>query len=401
MIIYDEDQWVSFLGDEHYAQRSKFMEKNNFLGIADWAIDLEKDYSRDPTGDDGSDSNQAAEICIFDSDEDDLIDFNPAKYQSSYCVSIAMMLALSKEFRKALSEYNAINQDYDEYFEYYKRYIGKTANNTLAQFMLSKESGKYFNCHYITSKNERTYPCPFEPGSFLGDYTARWEPTDQEGFEKLMSDKYNITPSWIGYATFSVPRLCVGCIDSGNWVDYPIIPPDANINNPKDIIGKSRTNMRTFQHMIDATYIDLMFGKWSGSTNDVLQTISMPIGKKEKKEETVELVLNILSAILLIVPYAGGLGAAAMSSAEMARIVRLVEAAANAGLAAYGVVENPESAPFAVLGMLLGSNALSRDWKSFATVSSVARKMDSQVLKDMGIWERSLTLEKKVNLCRA
>jgi hypothetical protein len=51
IMIYDNNQWVSYLTQESYNSRVKKWQRLSFGGVSDWAADLETDYGSNGTGD--------------------------------------------------------------------------------------------------------------------------------------------------------------------------------------------------------------------------------------------------------------------------------------------------------------------------------------------------------------
>jgi hypothetical protein len=79
------------------------------------------------------------------------------------------------------------------------------------------------------------------------------------------------------------------------------------------------------------------------------------IGEKEKKTKTRELVLNILTIIFSVIPFVGEAAAALGGVARLASVALIIGEAGNAALSIVDIVNNPASAPFAILGMLVGA----------------------------------------------
>ncbi|KAF7915057.1 uncharacterized protein EAE98_011380 [Botrytis deweyae] len=79
------------------------------------------------------------------------------------------------------------------------------------------------------------------------------------------------------------------------------------------------------------------------------------IGAEVEEEDKKNLILEILGIVLMVVPIIGeGGGALFGGIANVARIATLVGDVGNAALTAYDIVEDPSSAPFSIMGLLLG-----------------------------------------------
>ncbi len=91
--------------------------------------------------------------------------------------------------------------------------------------------------------------------------------------------------------------------------------------NPKDIISKSNGKFDQLELDIAMAWTEMMFGFWDGDDEDAVEALSLPVfmlaqevesmeqvkqlGKNEKEYEETELIMAILTAILMVVPFAG------------------------------------------------------------------------------------------------
>jgi len=98
------------------------------------------------------------------------------------------------------------------------------------------------------------------------------------------------------------------------------------------------------------------------------------------------LIINILTAVLVLLPFVGEAAAVAAGAAKVAQVILIIGEAANAGLALYDISENPLNSPLALLGILLGPAGAARSPESFANRAALARQIgarDASLLVDV------------------
>lgn len=418
ILVYDHDQWVSYLSAETYESRVNWVKDHNLGGISDWAIDLEKDLLEEFPEDGKDDDEDSEEICdvslTFKSLED--LDAVAGKF-SQYCVELYAAEALRFELETALDKYTEVNKGYDGLYKHYAHYVDGMIEPAIQKFMAGSGK-KYFECKLFQAgvKNTTLGPCPPKDLSSQ-EYAVDWILKDSDGFYEELDKKYGVEKGWIKFDVFSTSPPChniTGCTRGHfQYKDYPMKADNVTIPNPKDVIVKAPSRMTDLKALIDATYLDILLGEWDGSISDVVRTMGMPValveqavdsmeqvkkmGEKIKKEEHKNLILAILSAVLFIIPFVGEFAAASAGLASMARIIALVGEAANAGLSIYEIVDDPKSAPMAVMGMLLGAAALPRVPASFSKMGNLMRAMKSEDVVNMGaIFSRKVGLVKRI-----
>jgi chitinase len=126
-------------------------------------------------------------------------------------------------------------------------------------------------------------------------------------------------------------------------------------------------NQKNLLRTLTALMIKVGMGTWLGSNADVMQALAIPVFLVENAIECMEgakelgkkkngaaknKLLPILSLIFLVVPFLDEAAATTAGAATMARVIALIGAGANAGLALQEVVENPGMGPFAAMELL-------------------------------------------------
>jgi glucan 1,3-beta-glucosidase len=175
----------------------------------------------------------------------------------------------------------------------------------------------------------------------------------------------------------------------------PQAASDITPSNPKDIITQALPQISNLQNTIYARQMDLLSHVWGNNTQDIVDTVSMPvfmvsqaiqsmnsvkdIAKTEKKEDQIKLVVMILGIIFSFIPFLDSAGPAiglADGTFEM------VAAAGNIGLAIQGIVAYPSSAPMELLSALtLGKTKTTED---FAGLAAARRAISDDDLTKIG-----------------
>jgi hypothetical protein len=126
--------------------------------------------------------------------------------------------------------------------------------------------------------------------------------------------------------------------------------------------------------------IDTASNTWGNNTDDVVQTIAMPvfmisqavtamdsvkdIAEKQKKEDQIKLILLILGIIFSFIPFLDEIGPS-LGIAD--GVFEITAAAGNVGLAIQGIVADPKSAPMDILSALtLGKSKTTEDYAGLA-----------------------------------
>ncbi|KAF5700609.1 killer toxin subunits alpha beta [Fusarium globosum] len=143
------------------------------------------------------------------------------------------------------------------------------------------------------------------------------------------------------------------------------------VPKPKSIIYEAVPKTDELAELLSKSYIDAANEDLGASSEDAVTAFSIPvfmledaiesikkvkeIGEKQKEIKTRELVLSILSIVFAVIPFAGSAASALGGAAMIARAALIIGEAGSAALSIVDIVEDLASAPFAILGMLIGS----------------------------------------------
>jgi glucan 1,3-beta-glucosidase len=165
--------------------------------------------------------------------------------------------------------------------------------------------------------------------------------------------------------------------------------------NPKSIITTALPQIASMQDKILARKIYIASNTWGNDTDDVVQTIAMPvfmisqavaamnsvkdIAEKQKKEDQLKLILLILGIIFSFIPF---LDEAGLSLGLADGVFEITPAAGNVGLAIQGIVADSSSAPMEIPSALtLGKSKTTED---YAGLDSAERALTDDDLTAIG-----------------
>lgn len=403
ILIYGDDSgadWVSWMNSSTWGDRIIYAVKQNMGGSVDWAIDLE---SYQPWLDGNSDPGAVIEANVDLSCHpekqpktlDDLV--KSLDSIESICWNIYAMAILQDVLDSALDDYTTAAEGYDDKFNYYVKWVKENISPSLKRY-LDPDNGpgnKYFDCTWEVQG--RTHPktsCP-GPSNYWSDMevdtTVTYELKDADGFYAAVENDLGISKDWIKFDESDEPYTCAPNNNDNpggsnppcrkvyfKRKNFPVQSDNVDVANPKDVIQSASTNITELQLTMLGGYALLAMQSYdpSGDSNDVLTASSMPvfmiqeavksmarikeIGAEAHAEEKKQLILEILNIVLLVLPVVGEAAGALFSSAAMiARIALLVGEAGNAAMSIETIVQDPLSAPFVIMGYLVGTGGSS------------------------------------------
>jgi chitinase len=413
ILVYDDTQWVSYMSEVTYADRLFYWADYNIGGAVDWAVDLVFDFSQG-SGSDGSDDGDQGDTspCNFTKSYNTLDDVVAALGSiTKQCAEIFTVQTLSNELSAALANYTSVDNDYDKLFGYYVEAIKAEVPNVLSEFMDSVDGpgNKYFQCTWQElGVNSTVQTCPFDQLS-LGNpgYKCFFELQNSTGFYEDLSTNYGISAEWVAFGEKKLTGLQQnegGVGPPSYWEGFPDAAGDITPTNPKDIVTAALPNMTMLQSTIDSTWMNQMLGQWDGSGTDPAQVLAMPIaliqqaidsmaqvkviGSAQSDADRKKLILEIITAVLVVVPFVGGLGADIAGLAELSSAIALIGELSNTALDIYSIVDDPASAPMVIFGDLLGlgviGGAVGRGEQEIEKLGKLRRGMTAGEVSKLG-----------------
>lgn len=403
VMIRNGTQWVSYMSKITKKSRIGYYLGLNFLGTVDWAIDLE-DFASDV--DDGSDDFTV--VCDKSANYHSIQDVIDDKEIPPACVNIYLMSAMSEIMDTALASYHDImNDGYKDKYDAFVKQVHEQAPINFDAFYHEKIND-FFTCEYaVPSSGGKSYTnhtggCP--PNNIPKEYQGRaynvfFIVKDNDAFCKEIEDNYGLDCSWIEYTSIRTTP-CLNDNDCANWGNLysPRPKPNFPIPDPGAAISQALAKYTGLSSWLSDSREDAQISMLIPAEDDVIDGASTAVfstqaavaamrkvaeqEEKAQEEERKDIILLFVSAVFLLIP---GLGSAISSIADMAMIARiaaLVGEAGSAALAMYSVAENPESAPMAIMGLLLGGVAR-REEDTWAKASKLRRSMDDDVIKNL------------------
>lgn len=334
------------------------------------------------------------------------------------CTAFYALDVVDNMLTDTLNTYEDVNNGYDDKFGYYVKYIKELVPSALEAFMSSSDGAgnKYFTCSFEVSGTNRTVKtCPIDDSVTAGTttWTMYYTLNDEKGFFDELLSTYGVKQDWVQFGT--TQDKGTGCLggpndagcDRHSWTSkgIPVAADTITVDNPKDLITESLPNIAEVQAQLHAAQFSYLFGDINSTSDDLIQTFSMPIfllaqavdnmaqvkdiGETEEETEKKELIMTIVSALLCVVPFVGEVGAGLAGLTNLVRVIALAGIAGNSALSVYDVVEDPQNLPAAMLGLVLsgvggGASGAQRTGRDFEEAASLRRSMPSDDVKKIG-----------------
>ncbi|KUM66694.1 hypothetical protein ACN42_g386 [Penicillium freii] len=417
--------WVAYMNDTTKSNRIDWVKDLNFGGVSDWAIDLE-DWNTgiDPDSQDAVDLDVSLPKGCPSDNWPDTLDELKAKLDDidTECQAQAVVYILLKIVSPAVSDYQEASKNFDEYFGYYKEWVRNGIDDSLSKFMWS-DGRKYMDCTWSSKDSSGSGACTDmlvkqgQPGQ--GIVTVTYKMRDEDGFYKALMKDYGIDKNWIHWVDIGsetqpcrCPDLkhnCPACRrepDTNVYKNYPRKIDDNSkikITNPKSVIDAAIPNITELSTTMLGIYTQMRLMIFDAPDGDVATAFSMPvfmlgeattqikqikkIGEEQKDADAkakVSFILDIVNIVLMVIPFAGEAAEAIGGVTNIARGATMIGEAGNAAIVVADIVNDPTSAPFAILALLLGGSAgvVGKGTKKAFSEAAAARKaMSAETLK--------------------
>ncbi|RDW93688.1 glycoside hydrolase family 71 protein [Aspergillus mulundensis] len=333
-----------------------------------------------------------------------------AKDIPDVCISMYTMQVLMDMLDTALANYTDVNNGYDEKFDYYVKYLRDMVPGAINTVIA--DHGKYVQCAELTNDGFKDpEPCFIYLTSDV--WTVKYTFVNETGFYDELQAQYGIQRDWVEVSDVVNKddhdcRPNFGKADSVQChhinqkdKDIPHMNASFVVPNPKDSIAGALPRFRDLQLDVAATWGDLSFFLWEGNDTDAVEALSTPIfmlmqsvdsmaqikaiGEKEKEKEEEErrnFILMIISAVLLVLPFAGEIVGTVTGIGWVADAALLADVSANLALAGYDIVKDPKSAPMELLNILFAGGG--RTAANFGRAASVRRGIKAGDLAKFG-----------------
>jgi len=416
ILVYDQTEWVAFMSSATKESRTNLYKGKNFAGTSDWAVDLSEDWDGNHAAKDGD--VMVFEECDYGKTYDNLDALaNDAEKLDPTCAAVHTLRVLHNMYDAASTKFDGAKDGYDGKFEVYRDYIKETLGAQLKKYATG-DGAKYFKCWAkisINLKNRdgaREIDCS-KYGKQRGmyeSYTFWFEVKDKNAFDKALDEDLGIDPEWVMFGDLQTETRCQmgqggsgGCLNSyEQFKGIPVPKPNFEVPDPKVMIEQAQKNFSNLAAEFVGKELELAMEQWDGSPEDAVQVLSVPvymisdavtsmekvkeIGGQIQEAKKKDLILTIISSILMIIPFIGGaVGGLGRAGAAIARMVSAVEVAADAGLSIYELIDDPESAPMAIVGLVMGgAGAAMSSAKQFNELATLRKNMPDAAKAKMG-----------------
>lgn len=341
-----------------------------------------------------------------------------------YCMDQYIVDVEIQIMSDALAKYkDLVSSGYDEKFQIYEDYTIELVPSQINAFMGNGHADDFFKCAEtnqtvccsscqviacgvncdrspdckdgVLSSHPTTCPTVYKDGPDNIDWLHTQVPNvtytlnDSDGFYKAINNDYGIEKDWIKFGDTDVKisngcqfeadiRACQRKQDDWFW-NYPQAADDIKVFNPKDVIGKSYEksqgllyNLQMLRaigsldsqlNMADLADAAALPALTMASAVDSMEKV-VKQANEIKKEEREELIANFIGGILFFIPFVGEVVDSSMVAIRSA--LEMAEAAGEAGLLAYSIVQDPNNAFMAVFSTLAGAGLSRGAWSKAA-----------------------------------
>lgn len=195
-----------------------------------------------------------------------------------------------------------------------------------------------------------------------------------------------------------IENMDEACYHTGFWYDAPA-PKDfeeSDVANPKEPVEKAIGDTSLLIDSLAATLFEVQSGMYEEWAEDVVDAVMMPaliiqesldlmedvveMAKEIREAEKKAFILNLISALLFILPAAGS-ALSSIGLSSFGRAIVYLSEAGNIGMGAYGIATTPESAPLSIFGWILSGRSI-RDASRTRKAAKARRDMPAQDIAD-------------------
>lgn len=419
--------WAGWMSDETKKRRVDWIIDLNFGGTVDWALDLGTSYK-------GPKPEEGDQDAVFWDIPDNSCD--PKKWPLALeqfdlapelvpgpCRAMVLLKLLIDELGVATEAYEEASKGFDDKFKYYAEWVKDNINPSLETFMRGNGT-EFMDCKWssqsATVNKHGDGPCTemeldggHGSASSYPDNSVTYTVRDEEGFYKKLEEDTGILKDWIYWKDkHSVPYPGCPCPQPPNcqvcggdfYENYPRAKDydEIDVVNPKELLDEAVPSTENLEWAIIETYIEMTMGGLDADEDDVVTAFSMPvfmlqdaakqieeikkIGGEVEEAKKKELILNIVSIVLVVIPFVGEATAALGGAVAIARAAFVIGEVGNVALSVYEIVDNPESAPFAILGIIGTASAIRTKGvrKAFSEAAGARRALSADKMKAFG-----------------
>ncbi|MBE3041990.1 hypothetical protein IMZ48_05290 [Candidatus Bathyarchaeota archaeon] len=438
ILIYTDGQswdWLAYMDSETKAGREDWYRGLNFAGTSDWAVDLGSYYEEELDGgaldvEDLRCKPDELRPGSFEELEENL-DNMPEKCRLIYGIEL-----LQDQLDGAVDSYDDAKDGFDELFKWYEDYVKDNVTPMLREFMDIKNGpgNKFFTCKW-KQIGEKTEKCP--PHTDFTEargYTIEYILDDEEGFYKALEEDLGVAKDWVRFGEknrFICDPTWTNQTPGASWqpcreITYiskglPLKADDMEVPNPKELVETAMPNITELARMNEASLLEVALSMYDGDDGDVMSGASLPVfmlegaaesmkkikelGTELKKTAERDLILMIVGIVLMVIPFVGELGAVLTGSIAVARFSILAAEAGGIALTVEEIIHDPDSAPLAIAGLLLGAGTGGRTRprsERFKDAGDATRALDAGSLKVLPqrLRDRHASIQRIDKYCR-
>ncbi|GAB7356620.1 hypothetical protein MBLNU459_g7342t1 [Dothideomycetes sp. NU459] len=335
------------------------------------------------------------------------------------CHNFYIVSVMARNLTASLQAYSDLMANgYEEKYKYYSEAIQNIAPKNWNKFY-ENEYDDLVTCTWTVDGANKTDGCPpnHQPDYSRGASSSNLYTTvdDMTAFLNVTESAYGIEPDWIdfdaytSYAAFcQVPGGRNGpvttCPTSEQPKRYePALAENFVVDDPAKSLLTSLSNYQSISTWLNGVVLDMSLGLFVEDDADVIDALDTVVysvdaalasmqqvydigtqAEAAAEEERKDLILLFVSAFLLVVPGLGEELDLIADASIFARMGSLIGDVGDAALTLYGVYEDPNSAPLAIAGLLIGG-ALRGDESVLRDAAALRRATSDDTIAALGV----------------
>lgn len=251
------------------------------------------------------------------------------------------------------------------------------------------------DCKWDSTKSSGEGPCTevklrYDIGPNAGTRIVHFSMRNETGFYDALANKAGIDRDWIYWEEqdavhdycppcLNLPTNCGPMCQNNAYMRFNFPKRKRNkddiaIPDPKLVVDAAIPSTEDFLFTMMGSYTSLRMDQLDADAADAAVAYSMPIlmlqdattsikeilqiGQEHKAAHTRDLVLEVLNIVFAAIPFAGAAASSLGGAARIAQAALIVGELGSDALAVIDLVDDPRSAPLAILGMIVGAAGL-------------------------------------------
>ncbi|KAI3396828.1 hypothetical protein diail_11657 [Diaporthe ilicicola] len=296
---------------------------------------------------------------------------------------------------QALDDYQSVLDGYDSVFGYYVDWVKDSITPALRKYMdLDGGPGNaYFSCDWTWGTRKGSGACPpseqfWKSTQELQAWSVTYTLVDSNGFYDAILQDLGIDEKWVKFGDDTDEYACADQGDTPvhggtsppcrrvyhKYYSIPIHGDSVTVSNPKDMVQAAMPNITALQTTLLATQVNLVAQSSLADSGDVITAAAMPILMLQGAVSSMASIKDIGEKAADAKKKEKHLAHFGITATTISRVALLISELGNAAISIVDIVDNPLTAPLAILGTLVGARGFSGGERSAYKGAADARR---------------------------